>query len=141
MSGQRHQASGPNSRGVGWTWVTPRNCSWKSRVIVREFWVLCHEILPTEAVLEVQHSSSFISRPLWDYKKHGLLHRCSRTRQGGMRLSCQHSLYPCRCHQNPSLERPGAAQEKKSGSAGERFSSVDSEVNLAFSVILLLWCT
>lgn len=31
--------------------------------------MLCHQILPTKAVLEVQHSSSFISRALWDKRK------------------------------------------------------------------------
>lgn len=73
MPDQRHHVPGPYSGGVGWTWVTPRNCNWKSRVIVRleawEFWVLCHQILPTEAVLEVQCSRSFILRLLWDNKK------------------------------------------------------------------------
>lgn len=89
---QRHHAPGPYSRGVGWTWVTPRSCNWKSSVIVRlgawEFWVLCHQILPTEAMLEIQRSNSFISRPLWDKRNHGLLHQCSSTRQGGIRMSC-----------------------------------------------------
>lgn len=73
MSDQRHHTPGPYSRGVGWTWVALRNCNWKSRVIVRlgawEFGVMCHPILPTEAVLEIQCSSSFISRPLWGKKK------------------------------------------------------------------------
>lgn len=82
---QRHHAPDPYSREVGWTWVTPRNCNWKSRVIVRlgawEFWVLCHQILPL--------------RPCWKYSAQVVpYHDPSETKE--IMASCISALVPGR---------------------------------------------